>query len=79
MLLDLDNHNYCRCMVLVTYYYLSLTKVYNSVAVHHTLSVCTVLLKNSVAQNYTTILQQSQIKGKGKVHPRRGHEGPEGE
>jgi len=61
MLLDLDNHNYCRCMQQVTYYYLSFTELYISVAVHHTLSVCTVVLKKSVAQNYTALLHPSQI------------------
>lgn len=47
----------------VTYYYLSFAEAQISVAVHHTLSVCTVPLKKSLAQNYehTALLRPSQI------------------
>jgi hypothetical protein len=58
MILDLDNHNYC--MQQVAYDYLSFTELYISVAVNHTLSVCRVPLKKSMAQNYTALLQPSQ-------------------
>jgi hypothetical protein len=64
MVLYPDNLNYCRCMQQVTYYCLNFTELNISVAVHHTLSVYTVLPKKSVAQNYTALLQPPQIHSK---------------
>jgi hypothetical protein len=60
LLFDLENHN-CIQIKHETYYYLTFTEVQILVAVPHTPSVCRLLLKNSVPQNYIALLQPSQI------------------